>query len=386
MASDVNPLNDPDILALPHPVRVDAALGEPLEVGALRALGLLEGLKPYLGDIRVTTEWLLNRVPGMAEAAIASVGAPGSFNLGAFLLLLARARLRAHGDPILEVSAPLQALLAETDLAEGLPARFFRCPYPVVYVAFARPCPLTIYNRASGRHEVEGAYVGSYLVPPGHELHERTGRAAALGIDPRRPTRVIELTITGSPIGKHNALDDASHDLALFIQDEDACLDTLLARHNAYYASPAACDTPGFEPPRPEEVAMSTAVIAQLAKVLLYLNLPEAEQQPLPERSELERRLRQLGPKKAARLKRRLPTAYDRILIGPTRATPSEAAPAATGSEPHRSLRPHWRRGHFRRIRYGEQLSESRLGWIRPVLVNASEAFGAVKAKPYVLR
>lgn len=104
------------------------------------------------------------------------------------------------------------------------------------------------------------------------------GRAAALGLDPRRSTRVIELTLTGSPIGKHNALDDASQDLALFVQDEDACLDTLLARHNAHYASPAACDTPGFEPPRPE-------------------------------RKQLERRLRQLGPKKAARLKRRLPTA-----------------------------------------------------------------------------
>ncbi len=54
--------------------------------------------------------------------------------------------------------------------------------------------------------------------------------------------------------------------------------------------------------------------------------------------------------------------------------------------EPYGSLRPHWRRGHFRRIRFGEQLSESRLGWIRPVLVKANEAFASVKAKPYRLR
>ena len=39
-----------------------------------------------------------------------------------------------------------------------------------------------------------------------------------------------------------------------------------------------------------------------------------------------------------------------------------------------------------RRIRYGEQLSESRLGWIKPALVNAAEAFAAVKAKPYLMR
>lgn len=54
--------------------------------------------------------------------------------------------------------------------------------------------------------------------------------------------------------------------------------------------------------------------------------------------------------------------------------------------ETARGVRPHWRRGHFRRIRYGEQRSESRFGWIKPVLVNAAEAFGAVRAKPYLVR
>ena len=46
--------------------------------------------------------------------------------------------------------------------------------------------------------------------------------------------------------------------------------------------------------------------------------------------------------------------------------------------------------GHFRRIRYGEGLAESRLGWIQPVLVNAGEltaaGSSAVKTKPYVVR
>ena len=383
----MNRLTAPDILALPHPVRVDAAVGEAIETRLLQQLGLFATAQPHLRDSHATTEWILNRVPGMRDAALASMGAPGSYNIGTFMLLLARARLRAHGDPILEVSAPLQALLAETDLGEGLPARFFRCPYPVAYIAFARPCPLRISNRASGLHEVEGAYIGSYLVPPQDPLHESTVRATALGLDPDRPTRVVEITITGSPIGKRDALDDASQDFALFIQDEDACLGTLLARHNAYYRSPAARDTPGFEAPQPQEVALSTQVIEALAKVLLYLNLPEAEQRLLPERSDLERRLRQLGPKKAARFKRRLGRAYDRILIGPAHdpAAPAEVPSLPAGAEPHHSLRPHWRRGHFRRIRYGEQLSEHRLGWIRPVLVNAADAFAPLKAKPHLL-
>lgn len=60
-------------------------------------------------------------------------------------------------------------------------------------------------------------------------------------------------------------------------------------------------------------------------------------------------------------------------------------APAA-GSVPQQPLRPHWRRRHFRRIRFGECLSESRLGWIKPVLVNAADTFAPVKTKPYAVR
>ena len=47
-----------------------------------------------------------------------------------------------------------------------------------------------------------------------------------------------------------------------------------------------------------------------------------------------------------------------------------------------RTVRPHWRRGHFRRIRYGEGHRQSRIDWIRPTLVNADEAFKAATAGP----
>jgi hypothetical protein len=80
------------------------------------------------------------------------------------------------------------------------------------------------------------------------------------------------------------------------------------------------------------EIACATAAIAELAKVLLYLNLPDAEKLRVTERSDLETRLRGLGPKKAAKLGRKLATAYDRILIGPS------ADPEAAGSGDHGGL------------------------------------------------
>jgi len=341
--------------------------------------GVMGALRPYLTDAHATSEWILNHVPGIRPLALAYGAAPGGVNLGNFMLILTRARLRAHGDPILQVTPALQAMLAETDLASGLPARFFRSPYPLAFIEFAQRNPLRVPNHLSGLHACEGAYVGIYALAPHDEIHTASGRGQALGLDPSKPTRVIEIVIIGSPLGKAHALDDASQNLTLLIQDEDACLSAVLDRHLPLFRSATRAASPGAPGFAPDEVAMVKPVVLELAKILLYLNLAEAEQVRLNAREDLTRRLRGLGQKKAARLQRRLATVYDRMVIGPSALPAAEAAAEPGPSEPHRGLRPHWRRGHFRRIRFGEGLSESRLGWIQPYLVRAAEVFGAGK-------
>lgn len=371
-------LHDPRLMRLPHPIRVDAAAGSPFDTALLANLGLLAAVRPYLTDAATPTEWIINHVPGMRQLAMAHLGLPGATNLGVFMLVMTRARLRAHGDPMLEVSAPLQALLAQTDVQHGLPVRFFRSPQTLFYLVLARPNPLRVPHRLSGLHECEGAYIGTYALPPHHELLAHPRRTQALGLDPAKPTRAIELLITGSPVGKANVLDDASQDFLLLIQDEDEDLGAVLARHIAFFTTPEA-SYHGAGPVDPGEVAMIQPVVGELAKVLLYLNLAEAERTPRLERRDLERRLRRFG-KLTAKRRERLAGAYDRILIGPPAMG---ATPAATGADaatdaggPTRTVRPHWRRGHFRRIPYGEGLRETRIGWIRPTLVKAAEAFG----------
>ena len=451
-------------------------------------------LNPYLGDEALPTEWILNHAPGVYELAVDSSNFPGTVNLGLFSLVLARARLRAHGDSILQVHPALHEQLLETDLGAKLPVGLFRLPYTAAFIEFGRPSALSIFNPASGGHEVEGAYVGSYQVGPHSFIFAKDDRRQHLGLDPEKPTRIIEIVLTGSPRGKANALDDASQNVALFLQDGDADLETAIEqhfafyrlpytaafiefgrpsglsifnpasgehevegayvgsyqvgphsfifekddrrrhlgldpnkstriieivltgsprgkanalddasqnvalflqggdadlgtaieRHFAFYRLPSAGSLPGFVPPDERERASFERAVYQLAKVMLYLNLPEAEQVRRPDRSELLQRLRGLGPKKAARLQRKLARTYDRIVIGGRR----EAEDSTSGPADHApgSVRPHWRRGHFRRIRFGEGLAESRLGWIRPLLVNAAEAFGAVQVKGYEVR
>lgn len=383
----MDPLNDPTVMNLPHPVRCDAAMGGAFDTQLFDNLGLSAELKPYLTDDSISTEWLLNHVKGMRLMALTNLFLPAGSNMGTFVLMMNRARLRAWGDPLIRVAPALQTLLAETDLATGLPARFFRCPYPLAYVAFARPNPWRVLNRVSGLHELEGAYVGTYQLPPYHEMHHTGSRDQALGLDPAKPTRLVEIVLIGSPVGKQDALDDASQDLVLFIQDEDECLDTLLARHLAYYQKTDAYNLPGMVPATPREAELARPLVYELAKVLLYLNLPEAEQLRVAARDDLERKLRKYGKLTASR-RARLASAYNHILIGPPAMPKPDAAPSGTGAAnlAHQGLRPHWRRGHFRRIRYGEKLSESRLGWIQPYLVKKNEAFGVVKPKEYVVR
>lgn len=377
-------LHDPRLMTLPQPIRIDAVAGELADTAMFEHLGIMATLRPYLTDAGTPTEWIINHAPGMRAVTMEHMRLLGG-QMGSFILTMNRARLRAHGDPILEVSAPLQTMLAQTDLQDGLPTHFFRSPKTMLYLALARPNPLRVPHRLSGLHECEGAYIGMYQLPPHHPVHQWPGRMRALRLDPGQPTRVIEIVITGSPVGKANALDDASQDFLLLIQDENECLSTLLERHIAFFNSPSAYSQPGMAPINSDEVAMIAPVINELAKILLYLNLPDAEQTPLPERSNLERRLRQLGNKLSAKRRERLARTYDRILIGPrevTEAPETEANEANTAS----TVRPHWRRGHFRRIRYGEGFSESRFGWIRPILVKAADLVQKVKTKPYVVR
>lgn len=384
----IAPINDSSLMSLIHPVRLDAALNETLDTLMFERFGVMAALRPYLTDEAATTEWIINNVPGMYEIAKAHFGIIGGANMGSFILTVTRTRLRAHGDPILEVTSALQAMLVETDLAAELPATMLRSPYPLAYFAFARPNPLRVTNRTSGLHECEGAYIGTYELPAHHEVLSIPTRNRALNLDPAKPVRVVEVVITGSPRGKSNALDDASQDVVLLIQDEDECLRTVLDRHIAWFNQTGAYGHPSMAPMDPNEVAMTRPVVEQLAKVLLYLHLSDAEKTRVTERSDLEQKLRNLGPKKAARFKRRMSGTYDRIMIGPATFPDPETLGTGTGSsgDGQHSVKAHWRRGHFRTIRYGEKLGKSRLGWIKPVLVNAGQAFGSVKTKGYVVR
>ena len=94
----------------------------------------------------------------MYDLAQASSNYPGTLNLGLLSLVLARARLRAHGDPLLQVHPALHKQVLATDLGAKL-LGLFQLPYAMPTPAFGHPSGLTNAHPESGQHEAKGSKV-----------------------------------------------------------------------------------------------------------------------------------------------------------------------------------------------------------------------------------
>jgi hypothetical protein len=113
-----------------------------------------------------------------------------------------------------------------------------------------------------------------------------------------------------------------------------------------------------------EQRAHHQALAQMCTKVFLYWNVEQARRVVETPYTNAMQQLKQLGPKKAAKLRRRVDSLYDRILLGPL-VQPDH------GNGVHGAVSPHWRRGHFRMQPHGPQQSLRKVIFITPTLVRA---------------
>jgi hypothetical protein len=112
-------------------------------------------------------------------------------------------------------------------------------------------------------------------------------------------------------------------------------------------------------------------LISNMMKVFLYLGLKEARREVSSEHSDALKRLAAVGPKKQAKLQRRLNSLYDRITVGPATLP---TIPSTLGAAGIRA--PHWRRGHFRSQPCGPARSSRKLIFVAPILIHADRLGG----------
>jgi hypothetical protein len=179
-----------------------------------------------------------------------------------------------------------------------------------------------------------------------------------------------------------NAADDATMAVLLPLADLNAPLGKSLEA--AFDRARVTASQLGLKSMPTELMKPIQDSLLLVAKALLYLGLPDARKQLHPEKSELEKSIRNLkSPAKVGKAQRKLARSYDYILVS---APPATGAPSASAqTEGARTVKTHWRRGHYRLHRHGPELALRKLLFIRPTLVAAEHGI-APSPKKYVVK
>jgi hypothetical protein len=110
--------------------------------------------------------------------------------------------------------------------------------------------------------------------------------------------------------------------------------------------------------------------LSYTVKVLLYLSLDQAQVIHDRPYSTAPRQFPGLGQRKRNERLAEIERLYDRYLIGPA-VLPELSQSSSNNGESGHSVRPHWRRGHFRMQPFGPAASQRKLIFVMPVLVHA---------------
>lgn len=373
-------VSDTTLLRLPHPKRIAIAgvskeMRDEMVKRGIDVQGTFGSDTKTLGSMAVAFYDLL----GGDFFRMANL--PGSTNYGALKIEAACQRFVAQKGSIFEFIPALDARLMETDVGSDAPCSVMRSPFPAVFIDFgiSRSTPLRINNVQSGEHIVEGAYIfeSSWVVPQDYEIPQYL---RSMGVIHGSRYRVIDVVICGSPLGKRGLLDDATvnFELLIGVHDETRPVVEVLERHFRFFELEAA-EFSILKTFNAKEREQITRVVEHIVKCLLYLSCENRVVREQKDETELKARLGLVGSKKFAKLERRLNRVYDRVVVGP-----EEIARYSAPRDGGRSVATHWRRAHFRRVRHGVGLAETKINWIEAVLVN-SELIG-VDPKDYIVR
>ena len=271
------------------------------------------------------------------------------FTDASFRTLYLVSRHQFNRAPIFSVSEGLNALLDDTKVKKNIPIRFFAAPSKNAYIEFSSAqerssSPFRLY--ASGMNGIlEGCYIQETthekLPPLATEVRE------LLELDPRAPTRVIDIGFTASPLSpdgrQHQSIMlDTIDTIHLYIQDESEPFGEVLRRHQQLNQHHSVIANNGDH----DLYEYQRNNVSRLSKILFYLSVEREERRAIKEQSDLEKRLASVADKKKPKIERMLTRTYDRIIVGPKTYTPIGER-IASQSLPSGTKAPHYRSGYF---------------------------------------
>ena len=240
---------------------------------------------------------------------------------------------------LIHTTEALDFLLTHADLDDSLPLGLLSLPFPAQYLKLERTTAeqFTTPEDKASQCWVDGVFCFICTTPT-------PGKADG-----------IESAIEFVVVYNNNEEEVGTHMLRGPLMSKEQTLaewvDAILIAQNGARA--------------PQDDAL-VRLLNYVVKVFLYLGLKDARKEVGNEYSNAVQRLAALGPKKQAKVRRRLDALYDRITVGP--ASLAKSAETDSGTL---HIAPHWRRGHFRLQPCGPSRSNRKLIFVSPILVRA---------------
>lgn len=303
----------------------------------------------------------------------------GEANLG-----FAWAKYQGAGRQIFEVPEALAAMMRHTDI-EDVPVAVLRLPYPVLYLHFGAQPDLAI----EPGWQVDGAYVEHH---PEHRLLTFTITACptdegdvncwpAFG----EPHFVLSLPqeVAGYDLG--TAID---YQLAARLNQLSVEQASAPAMEAAASAAAEAHGMPGESvrivterraATQIEQAHRTAPVLRETMRlavnVLCFVTAYPDDADvvwPAGVPAKLKRQATEGTPKERARAVSKLESiGYSAVVLCGNRLLARMQMAGFCGDTGHDAVRPHWRRGHWRRQAHGEGKRLRRIVWIMPTIVNA---------------
>lgn len=293
--------------------------------------------------------------------------------VGGFNSVIASEWWSRHSPVLVEASADLLESLSRTDFSR-IPAAMFRLPFPAVYLQFPIRQDVSIPESSPPFRDypVDGVML---IESPPKPMEGITKMNSGFVKAPCADTEFREIFyyIHGSPLALDVAIDDdaiISNSFLAPCHNDTLTLSECVRfgvkeRAHLYHGE----DGQFLHSDKVVDSIQST--LAQAAKVILYMGLPECR--PVRDnawsRAICEARSKKNPAKREKAIARANAQVYDRIVIGDT--TPVSAPGSGTD---RKTPRGHWRRGHFHTVLHGEGRKERRVAWFRPIPVAMPKA------------
>ncbi|KUZ80133.1 hypothetical protein [Burkholderia ubonensis] len=226
---------------------------------------------------------------------------------------------------LIESTAALEEWLVHSDIGDDLPCDLVRVPAGACYIRFGkifREHVTMLPTDVTSHAVVQGVYV----------FDSPRDENRALTLIPVFEMR--DLGLYGASV------------IELIINDESRSINEEIA---------AVCSDPVLE-------GHFTSVSEIVTKIILYIAQAQNVQHRVRDYSDAREQLQRLGAKKAAKLVRKIPQLYDKIVLGP-----SQFMVHVHGGE----VSPHLRRGHFRLQPHGPRFSMRKVIFVAPTWVRA---------------